>query len=114
MKFEEYLNIDEAKLSEVVLFDKTLQAKLTEYIVDSCKEFKASIRAVEFEENAIQVHYNYGKEAPKDFISEKHEVSAIVIEETKSVLADMNIKLKSKVKSSVSDGVATVTFFCIR
>lgn len=116
MKFNEFLHktIDERNLSEVVLFDNDLQNKITEYILDACKEFKASIRSVEFEENAIHVHYNYGKESPKDFLDDKNEVYKVVKEEVTDVLKDLNIEIKNSMRSSVSEGVATITFFCKR
>lgn len=116
MKFNEFLhkNIDEDKLSEVVLFDTALQEKITEYIVDGCKEFKASICNVEFEENAIHVHYNYGKNAPKDFFDDKTEVFKVVKEVVTDVLNDLNIEIKNSMRSSVYRDIATITFFCKR
>ena len=94
-------------------FDKDFQHKIEGYIVDACREMKISIRAVEFEDNSLAVHYSYGKEAPQNFRSDKNELAKDIKDEVTDIFDEQGYKVKSVLRSTVSEGVATLTFFVI-
>lgn len=59
MKFADFINEQTTSF-----LSKEEQSTIQEYILDALKEFKISVRAVEFESRSIMVYYNFGDEAP--------------------------------------------------
>lgn len=94
--------------------DKELQHKIEGYIVDACREMKISIRAVEFvnedKNSVVVVHYNYGKEAPANYRDDKNELAKDIKEEVTSIIEEQKLKVKRVLRSTVEEGVATLTF----
>ena len=99
---------DVRTLAEV--FDTDEQPKYEGYIVDACKELKISIRAVVFETNGIVVHYNFGSEAPTGYRDDKNEIAKDVKSEVTDILDEAGFKVKRYLRSTVEDGVASITF----
>lgn len=95
-------------------FDKDFQHKIEGYIVDACREMKISIRAVEFEDNGVAVHYSYGKEAPQNFRDDKNELAKDIKSEVTDIFNEQGYKIKTVLRSTVQDGVGTLTFFVIK
>ena len=95
-------------------FDKDFQHKIEGYIVDACREMKISIRAVEFEDNGVAVHYSYGKEAPQNFRDDKNELAKDIRAEVTDIFDEQGYKIKTVLRSTVQDGVGTLTFFVIK
>lgn len=95
-------------------FDKDFQHKIEGYIVDACREMKISIRAVEFEDNSVAVHYSYGKEAPQNFRDDKNELAKDIRAEVTDIFDEQGYKIKTVLRSTVQDGVGTLTFFVIK
>ena len=95
-------------------FDKDFQHKIEGYIVDACREMKISIRAVEFEDNGVVVHYSYGKEAPQNFRDDKNELAKDIRAEVTDIFDEQGYKIKTVLRSTVQDGVGTLTFFVIK
>ena len=84
MKFSEFINEqNESFLS------KTEQSKIQEYILDALKEFKISVRAIEFESRSIMVYYNFGEEAPKGYRTEREDIRNEIISEVKDIMKDV-------------------------
>src|SRR5574343_316661 len=86
-------------------FDKDFQHKIEGYIVDACREMKISIRAVEFEDNGVAVHYSYGKEAPQNFRDDKNELAKDIKSEVTDIFNEQGYKIKTVLRSTVQDGV---------
>lgn len=97
-----------AKLTET--FDTDMANKLRDYIIDACKEMKISIRAVEFEDNSIQVHYNYASEAPEHYRNDKNELAKDIKEEVTDILKEQKFEVKTVLRSTLQEDVGTLTF----
>lgn len=92
-------------------FDKDFQHKIEGYIVDACREMKISIRAVEFEDNSVTVHYSHGKEAPEGYRDDKNELAKDIKDEVKDIFDEQGHSIKGVLRSTVAEGVASITFF---
>lgn len=92
-----------------IVESKELLPQLQTQIVDSCREEKVSIRAVEQNKEALTVHYNYGNEAPEGYISNKNDVFKIVKDVVSDILYDHDTAF-TVLRSNSSEYVGIVTF----
>lgn len=97
MKFKEFLN-------------EANTLKLSEFIVDACREIKISIRSIECKEGILSVRYNYDKEAPTGFRTDKNDIVADIKSEVKDILGEQDIEIKQVLRSNESSGVALLQF----
>ena len=84
MKFSEFINEQSASF-----LSKEEQSTIQEYILDALKEFKISVRAIEFESRSIMVYYNFGEEAPKSYRTEREDIRNEIISEVKDIMKDV-------------------------
>lgn len=105
MKFADFIN----EQSTSVL-SKEERSTIQEYILDALKEFKISVRAVEFESRSIMVYYNFGEEAPKGYRDDKEDISQEIVSEVKDILSDVDQEVSSVSKKTEAENVGLVRF----
>lgn len=108
MKFADYL-LNESKLEPSVL-PKDDQEKIKEYILDALKEFKVSVRQVEFESRSVVVYYNFGDEAPKGYRTDRNDIRTEITSEVKDIIKDVGYSVTSTVNKLEADNVGLVRF----
>jgi hypothetical protein len=96
MRFAEFL------LKESV--DKEHYEEIKQEIVDTLKKDKVSIRAVDFdsEPEAIVVYYNFGKQAPENYLDDKADIRKIILGKVKPLLIDAGFEI-SNVSNTAND-----------
>lgn len=110
-KFLKAVDVTLKIVSEVptIVESKERLPQLQTKIVDSCREAKVSIRAVEQTKEALNVHYNYGNEAPEGYVSNKNDVCKIVKDIVSDILYDYDTAF-TPLRSNSSEYVGIVTF----
>ncbi len=104
LTFEDFLKM---KLDETVQQFKDIISE--DEIVDFCKDMNVSIRSVELEENNLFIHYNYGDEAPKKYISDKNEVAKVIKNIVADYLGDLDLQFMVK-RSNVTTNIGTLVY----
>lgn len=104
LTFEDFLKM---KLDETVQQFKDIISE--DEIVDFCKDMNVSIRSVELEENNLFIHYNYGDEAPKKYISDKNEVAKVIKNIVADYLGDLDLQFTVK-RSNVTTDIGTLVY----
>lgn len=105
MKFSEFINEQESSF-----LSKTEQSTIQEYILDALKEFKISVRAIEFESRSIMVYYNFGEEAPKGYRTEREDIRDEIISEVKDIIKDVGYSVNMAANKLEAENVGLVRF----